>query len=238
MPGLLLVYAHPDDETFIAGGTIAKVVSAGIHVGLVCATRGQRGKTSGLCTIEELPAVREAELREAAGILGIHEIELLPYEDQKLSTAPPDEIRRHIVTAIRRQRPQIVISFDPNGGNLHTDHIAISRFTSDAVTAAADPRWYPESGAPHAVDRLLWQSTIHVFDLGRTANPAQQPGIDFLIDTSPFREKKQNALRAHRTQFPGLSKIFSEDATLALEAFRLASGPRPVSVPADDLFSL
>jgi LmbE family N-acetylglucosaminyl deacetylase len=237
MAGLLLVLAHPDDETFIAGGAIAKYAAAGIPIGLVCATRGERGKTADLYSVEELPQVREAEVREAARILGIREIQLLPYEDQKLGAAPPDDIRRHIVAAIRRQRPQTVITFDPNGANQHPDHIAISRFTSYAVSAADDPRWYPETGAAHRIESLMWQSPVMVFELGKTADLAGQPGIDILIDVAPFREQKQAALRAHRTQFPGLSKLFSTEAALSWEAFRVAWGVRPSAVPAFDLFA-
>src|SRR5437016_2191339 len=128
MAGLLFILAHPDDESFFAGGTIAKYAVAGIHVALVCATRGERGATADLCTIEDLPQVREDEVREAARVPGVRAVELLPYEDQQLSDAPLDEIRRHLVAAIRRQRPQIVVTFDPVGANQHPDHMAISRF--------------------------------------------------------------------------------------------------------------
>jgi LmbE family N-acetylglucosaminyl deacetylase len=238
MPGLLFVAAHPDDETFLAAGTIAKYTAAGVPVELVCATRGQRGATADLCSIDELARVREAEVLEAARLLGISHVELLPYEDQKLASAPLDEIRRHIVSAVRRQRPEIVITFDPNGGNQHTDHIAISRFAADAVSAAADPKWHPETGAAHIIHRLLWSSPIPVFQLGETADLRQQAGIDFLMDIASFREKKEAALRAHRTQFPGLDKIFRKEGALSWEAFRIGWGARPIMVPADDLFAL
>jgi len=180
--------------------------------------------------------VREAEVREAARIVGVREIELLPYEDPKLWSAPEDEIRLHLVSAIRRQRPTIVITFDPNGANQHTDHIAISRFAMDAVSAAADERWYPEAGPAHAVERVLWEAPIHSFQLASAPNVRQQPGIDFLIDVAEFREKKQAAARAHRTQYPGLSSIFNSDSTFAWEAFRVGWGPRPAQVPAGDLW--
>jgi len=135
--GLLFFLAHPDDETFIAGGTIARYAAAGVEIGVVCATRGERGKTGDVCSREDLASVREAEVRDAARILGIRHLEILPYEDQMLAAAPPDEIRRSMVAALRRQRPRVAITFDPNGMNLHPDHIAISRFASDAVAAAA-----------------------------------------------------------------------------------------------------
>jgi LmbE family N-acetylglucosaminyl deacetylase len=235
--GLLFLLAHPDDETFIAGGTIAKYAAAGVEIGVVCATRGQRGKTGDICSRDDLASVREAELRDAAQILGVRRLEILPYEDQALASAPPDEIRRAMVAALRRQRPQIAVTFDPNGMNLHLDHIAISRFAADAVAAAADSRWYPETGEPQIVDRMLWCGPGNVFDLGRMENVAGQAGIDFLIDTSPYRDQKIAALRAHRTQYPGLKKIFSDDTTTSREAFRVAWGRRPSTVPAADLFA-
>jgi LmbE family N-acetylglucosaminyl deacetylase len=235
--GLLFLLAHPDDETFIAGGTIAKYAAAGTEIGLVCATRGQRGKTGDVCSRGDLARVREAELRDAARILGVRHLEILDYEDQALASAPPDEIRRAMVAALRRQRPEIAVTFDPNGMNLHTDHIAISRFAADAVAAAADSRWYPETGEPHTVERMLWCAPGNVYGLGRMENVAGQPGLDFLIDISPYRDRKIAALQAHRTQYPGLKRLFSDDATTSREAFRVGWGSRPRAVPAADLFA-
>jgi LmbE family N-acetylglucosaminyl deacetylase len=235
--GLLFLLAHPDDETFIAGGTIAKYAAAGVEIGVICATRGERGKTGDICSREDLAGVREAELRDAAQILGIRYLEILSYEDQALASASQDEIRRTMIAALRRQRPQIAVTFDPNGMNLHADHIAISRFASDAVAAAADPRWYPETGDPHSVERLLWCGPGRVFDLGRLENIAGRAGMDFLIDISSYRDKKNAALQAHHTQYPGLKKLFGDDTTTAIEAFRVAWGPRPRTVPAADLFT-
>jgi len=235
--GLLFLLAHPDDETFIAGGTIARYTAAGVEVGVVCATRGERGKTGDICSREDLAQVREGEVRCAAKILGIRQLEILSYADQMLASASPDEIRRTMVAALRRQRPQIAITFDPNGMNLHPDHIAISRFASDAVAAAADARWYPETGEPHAVESMLWCGPGQVYDLSGMENPGAQAGVDFLIDISAYRHKKNAALRAHRTQYPGLKKLFSDDRTTAHEAFRVAWGSRPRMIPAADLFA-
>jgi LmbE family N-acetylglucosaminyl deacetylase len=235
--GLLFILPHPDDETFSAGA-IARYSAAGVEVGLICATRGERGATADLCTIEELPGVREAEMRDAGRILGARYVEMLPYEDQKLWTAPIDEIRRQITAILRRQKPQIVVTFDPNGNNQHTDHIVMSRFVADAVSTAADPRWYPELGRPHTVDRILWQWPQPLLKLGAVPELGQQPGVDFLIDVAGFRKQKEAAIRAHRTQFPGLRTLFNSDARLSLEAFRLGFGARPQTTPASDLFAI
>lgn len=238
---ILFCYAHPDDESFFAAGTIAKYARAGDAVSVVCATRGQRGATGGLCSIEELPVVREAELRSAAKILGVRHLTVLDYEDQKLSAAPPDDMRRHLVRAVREIRPQIVITFDPNGANRHPDHMAISGFTLDAVAAAADPRWDPQSGNAHSVQRMLWTSPVPVFELGYTEALESKAGVDFLIDIRPFRVEKESALRAHRTQLPGFRKLFFEKPdiaqTLSLECFRLGWSRTPIERPAPDLFT-
>jgi LmbE family N-acetylglucosaminyl deacetylase len=234
----VLLLAHPDDESFFAAGTIAQLAEQGVHVGLLCATRGERGSTSDLCTIEELPRVREAELREVARLIGIHNLEFLPFEDQQLARAPVDAVRQAVVGMLRRLRPEVVFTFDPEGANQHTDHMAISRFAMDGIAAAADPRWYPEEGPPHRVSRVLWPATVKVWELGQRADPGSLPGIDYWIDIRRYREVKETALRAHRTQWPGLSKLFLANPTaLDWEAFRTGFGPRPTRVPASSLFS-
>ncbi len=241
MRSLLVVIAHPDDESFFAAGTIAKAVDAGVHVEIVCGTRGERGTTGGLTSIEELPQVREAELREAARVIGVRELHFLPYEDQQLQSAPVEKMRHELVAAIRRGRPQVVFTFDPNGANRHPDHIAISRFVSDAVPAAADARWYPETGPAHQVERLLWTPPVPAFELAETPELWNRPGIDFVIDIAGVWQKKQAALSAHRTQLAGIRKLFFERGdvakTLSIEAFRLGWGKRPEKTPADDLFA-
>lgn len=237
---LLFVGAHPDDETFMFGGTLAKYAAEGVQVSIVCATRGERGKTGDVCSVEDLPRVREQELRSACGALGVHDVRFLSYIDKELSKAPVDKIRRELVEAIRGIKPQIVITFDPNGLNLHTDHRAISRFVSDAVAAAADPRWFPDI-APHTVERLLWSSPVITYKLAETPELARHPGVDFLIDTRPWWRKKEAAIRAHATQLPGLRKLFFErqgvEETLSVEALRLGLGSRPENPPAPDVFA-
>jgi LmbE family N-acetylglucosaminyl deacetylase len=83
---------------------------------------------------------------------------------------------------------------------------------------------------------MLWCGPGRVFDLGAMENIADRAGIDFLINVGPYRDKKNAALLAHRTQYPGLKKLFCDDATTAFEAFRVAWGPRPRFIPAADLF--
>lgn len=240
---IFLSFAHPDDESFFTAGVTCKYREAGVSTVLCCATRGQRGSAGDppLTSVEGLPEMRERELRVTAEILGIAQLEILPYEDRKLAEAPPAEIRAALVGMIRRHRPVIVITFDPNGGNLHPDHIAISRFTSDAVTAAADNRWLPELGPAHRVARLLWVGSVQPWDETDPGRLAETPGVDFLVDIRPWREIKARALAAHRTQHQSIGRLFLErpdrEAILSWETFRLAAGAPLEARPAGDLFA-
>lgn len=239
---LLLIFAHPDDETFLAGGVACRYSSDGTRVVLATATRGESGKAGEppLCTPEQLPAVREAELRRAAGILGIAELHLLGYRDRELAAAPPDDVRAQLVTIIRKCRPSVVISFDPHGGNLHPDHVAISRFAGDAVVAAADGRYLTASGPAHAVGRLVWTAGRHPWQLVREPDIAAVPGVDFRIDVGAWRERKAAALGAHATQHKSVERNFVSqpdcDRLLGTEVFRQAFGPALARRPLDDLF--
>jgi N-acetylglucosamine malate deacetylase 2 len=210
---ILLILAHPDDETFYAGGTIAKYAGAGERVAIVCATRGQRGSTAGLCSIEELPAVREGELRQAAARLGVadSDVHVLEYEDQKVAEAEPKDIHALLSGFIRRLHPTVVITFNPSEPNQHTDHLAVGRFAMEAAAALLP-------------QRVVW-----------IAGFENNPGVDYLIDIAPHRNSKEAALRAHRTQWPGLRRFFFDggkpNRRLNFEAFRTGAGPAPARGP-------
>jgi LmbE family N-acetylglucosaminyl deacetylase len=242
MPGsILFSFAHPDDESFSGAGTAMKCSAAGVRTVLVTATLGERGKRGDppLCAPEELAACREKELREAAAIIGFDELHLLGYRDRELAEAPPERIRRALVTIIRRARPSVVITFDPNGFNVHPDHVAISRFTSDAVAVAADPRWYPEDGERHQVGRMLWTPPYTPAQAAAFERPGDQAGADFVIDVSPWREQRAAALRAHRTQHLSVARHFFDQpdvhGILGVEMWRQAWGPPLRQRPADDI---
>jgi len=238
---ILFSFAHPDDESFAGAGTAMKYGAAGVRTVLITATRGERGKTGNppVCASQELAACREQELRNAAKIVGFDELHLLDYRDRELADAPPDEVRRSLVSLIRRVRPTIVASFDPNGFNVHPDHVAISRFTGDAIAAAADPRWHPDTGEPHIVPRVVWTPPIAAWETGRIERLDERPGVDFVFDISPWRDRKAAALRAHRSQHLSVDRLFfnepDSDRTLGLEVWRQAWGPPLRQRPSDDL---
>ncbi len=239
---ILCVFAHPDDESFMAAGVACKYAEEGARVALVTATLGEEGGAGEppVCTREELPAVREAELRSAVEILGIDSLDLLGYRDKQLAAAPHAEVREKLVTLLRRHRPQVVITFDPNGSNAHVDHVAISRFTTDAVQAAADARFFPDAGEAHRVGRLLWTTPTPCWELALKERPWEEPGVDFLIDVGPWWKTKEAALRAHRSQIMNTARLFFDppdtERRLSLEAFRLAWGTSPQGGPSADLW--
>lgn len=248
--GLLCLLAHPDDESFMAAGTLARLADAGVATGVVCATRGQAGSagTPPLVARADLPARREEELRSACALLGVGTVEVLDHEDRQLAEAPldgPQGVRAAFVAAIRRARPRVLLTFDPDGLNRHPDHVAVSRFAVDAATAAADPRWYPELGAPHRVRRVVWSAPVLPWALPPEAwhapHLATYPGVDFVLDVAPWADRKAAALRAHRTQHASVERHWftPPDARqrLALECFRFAWGESPPDRPATDLFA-
>ncbi len=239
---ILLSFAHPDDETFLAAGLACKYGAEGARVVLSTATLGEAGKAGDppVCSPEELPAVRKAELLAAAAIIGIRDVRLLGHRDRELPAVEPDTIRRQLVGLIREWRPQVVITFDPNGTNFHPDHIAISRFTVDAIAVAADPRWFPEAGTAHVVRRLVWSPQRRPWQMSRLGNLPAQAGADIVLDVAQYADRKADALRAHRTQAASVNRNFFSQPDwrqlLSTEVFRQAFGPPLPTRPIFDLF--
>lgn len=243
---LLLLLAHPDDESFLCAGVAAGLAARGRPAGLVCATRGQQGALGDppLATRETVAAVREGELRAACAILGIDVLAVLDYEDKRLGEADPAAIRATLVGHLRRERPRVVVTFDPNGVTAHPDHIAISRFASDAVTAAADARWAPELGVAHRVRRVAWSSPPAPWDEWRPERLAALGGVDYVVDVSAHAAHKEAALAAHGTQQGSVRRVWYDAAARSgagrrvfdTECFRHAWGEPPRRVPAADLF--
>jgi LmbE family N-acetylglucosaminyl deacetylase len=149
---LMAVLAHPDDESLGVGGTLAKYAAEGVSTYLVTATRGERGWRGDPAAdpgLEAFGRVREAELRAAAQILGLSEVNFLNYIDGDVDQADPSDAVGQIAGHMRRLRPQVVITFGPEGAYGHPDHIAICQFTTAAVVAAADPSYRPDLPHPH-----------------------------------------------------------------------------------------
>jgi LmbE family N-acetylglucosaminyl deacetylase len=135
---LLGVFAHPDDEVFCAGGTMARAAEAGAEVMIVSATRGEQGqiRDPGAATRHTLGAVREGELRAAAAELGVHRVQVLGYPDGSLQDHRPS-LGAAIADIMRQFDPDTVVTFAADGGYGHPDHVAISDLTTTAFRALA-----------------------------------------------------------------------------------------------------
>lgn len=178
-PTLLAIFAHPDDESFGVGGTLAKYTANGTRVVLACATRGEAGEISdpALATPETLGAVREAELRAACAALGVAELRFLGYRDSGMAGTPenddprcyhradPEAATRQLVGLIREIKPQVVLTFEPGGGYGHPDHIAVSRYTTAAFDLAGNPQAFPEAGPAWQPQRLFYTAIPRSFFL-------------------------------------------------------------------------
>ncbi len=144
-PRLLGVFAHPDDETFCAGGTFARYAKDGAEIMVVSATRGQAGqiRDARVGTRRTIGAVREAELRLACERLGVAHTRCWDYLDGCLAEADFTDLVGQVVQLIRGFKPEVVVSFGPDGAYGHPDHVAISAATTAACQQAGDPARYP-----------------------------------------------------------------------------------------------
>lgn len=171
--------AHPDDETFGMGGTLALYADRGVEVHLVCATNGDAGTVSPefMERYSEIAELRQDELRCAAEVLGVTQLHFLGYRDSgmigtednqhpdSLAQADKQRVTGQIVELLRQVRPQVVVTHDPTGGYGHPDHIAVHQTTLAAFHAAGDPEKYPERGQPFQPQKLYY-STIPLRLLG------------------------------------------------------------------------
>jgi LmbE family N-acetylglucosaminyl deacetylase len=176
---LLVVYAHPDDESFGNAGTLARYAAEGVAVHYACATRGECGGVAPelLDGYADIAALRSAELACAAQTLGLAAVHFLGYRDSGMAGSPDnqhpnalvqaalDRVAGQVVALIRAQRPQVVLTFGPYGGYGHPDHIAIHQATRAAFDAAGDEARYPEqivAGLEVWTPTRLYYSTVGV----------------------------------------------------------------------------
>ena len=235
---LLSIHAHPDDEASKGAGTVRKYVDAGIPATLVCCTGGEAGdilnpamERPGIA--ENLPAIRMIELGRAAEIIGFDRVELLGYCDSGMegteananaanfANAPFDDAVARLVAILRRERPQVVITYgDDQRSYAHPDHLRVYDISLPAVEAAADAGYRPELGEPHEVDKVyssVWyrkrMEALHLameeaglespFDEGwrkRWSDFDQDHRVTTLVDVAGYYWVREGALLAHATQ--------------------------------------
>ncbi len=144
---LLGVFAHPDDEVFCLGGTLAQWAEAGGETMIISATRGEAGQIQDARAARRgtLGAVREQELRAACARLGVRRVACLDYGDGRLAEVDAATLAGHVAASIRDFQPDVVVTFGPDGGYGHPDHIAISAATTQACQLVArEDGWAPQ----------------------------------------------------------------------------------------------
>ena len=191
---ILAVFAHPDDETSVAGGTIAQSVQDGVEVTVVTATRGEWGTlgTGGMTIArEELPAVREAEHRAVMRLYGAQPPVFLGYEDAHVGEADLAPAVQKVAEEMQRVRPDVVITWGPTGMSRHPDHIAVHLATVEAFrayAASAPARLYYAALPPDVARRFE----------AELEGPEGTPTVR--IDITDYLQTKAKALRIYRSQ--------------------------------------
>ena len=188
---MLVILAHPDDESFAAGGTLAKYAHQDVQVILLCATRGEAGIQG--VKPEEDGDIRERELRQAAEHLGI-EVYFLGYQDGGLANTAPEMLLETIVCWIDLVQPQVILTFGPEGVSGHPDHVTISHIVTQAYDLAFKK------------GMLLYIRPSEATALGcgvTFSNTGDgQPLVE--IDISDYKLEKVRAIQSHASQNPGL----------------------------------
>ncbi|MGY1730220.1 N-acetyl-1-D-myo-inositol-2-amino-2-deoxy-alpha-D-glucopyranoside deacetylase [Geodermatophilus sp. SYSU D01045] len=272
---ILLVHAHPDDETINNGATMARYVAEGAQVTLLTCTLGEEGEVlvPELAQLapdqaDQLGGYRIGELAAAMAALGVTDSRFLGgpgrYRDSGMMGTPAndhprafwnaalDEAVGHAVAVVREVRPQVVVTYDENGGYGHPDHIQAHRVAMAAVERAADPAWRPELGAAWDVAKVYWacvprsvlrEGAEAMAALGE-ASPFEQLGeiddipfavpdelVTAAVDGRAHAGRKDAAMRAHATQitvdgpFFALSNNYGQEV-LGIEHYRLVRGER------------
>ncbi len=290
-PTLLSVHAHPDDEASKGAPTIAKYHAEGVRTVLVCCTGGEEGDLQnpllrepgqpfhGLTPEQERELVvrmRPAELAASVAVIGFDEVVMLGYRDSGMPDSPSnshpdcfhradlDEATRKLVEVIRRERPQVVMTYgDDQRGYPHPDHLRVHDISVLAFDRAGDAAWYPDAGEPYQPVKLYYSAwskarilAIHEALLAKRGEspfddkwfdrPDTDHRITTRIDVSEYMWARSGALQAHATQVdPSAGFWFGLDddelaATYPWEDWILARslvGPIPEGDDERDLFA-
>jgi LmbE family N-acetylglucosaminyl deacetylase len=229
-PRLLVVVAHPDDETFGCGSLLLRAAAMGVTTYVCCATRGEVGEPapgSGVSQ-DQLGPVREAELREAAKVLGVTRVDLLGFVDSGLSGptgpetlvgAPFEEVQARIARCIEELEPNVLVTLDGSDG--HRDHI---RAGQAALAAATAPGSSVTTIYEHCVPRSfikLWldeqarqNPSSPYLDIGDIGTPDEL--ITTVLDSSAYLADRERAIAVHASQVSPFEILSPGDRRLAL----------------------
>lgn len=239
-------FAHPDDETFGPGGTMALLAAEGHRVHLVTATRGESGTIGDSASYgrRRLAAVRQQELRDACRVLGLRPPWNFTFPDGGLARLAEETLLLPFVHAMRVLRPEIVIVFHTDGISGHPDHRTVTARARTAFGLAADGARWPHLGPPHAADRF-WMYCIPESRAARyttrKVESVPDDAVDATLDVTRYLPVKMAAVDAHATQKPFVVKLERAAGDLTpiwgMESFQLAEAATPLPQrPAGDLF--
>ncbi len=230
---LLAIFAHPDDESYRTGGTLALLGQQGAQVWVLCATRGEWGIPK--LHQDEAGEVRQAELECACRTLGIEQPRFLDYQDGTLPQVNEEQAVGQVVHAIRELRPQALLTWPHSGVSGHPDHVAVSYWAEKAFQQAANPKAYPEHQAkgllPHTADALYHIVIPHSLAEALKMvhlHTVPDDAVTFTVDVSALWDTKMAAIRCHHSQM-GSSPILEapeeqQRMFLGMEYFRLVNG--------------
>jgi mycothiol S-conjugate amidase len=234
-PCLLTVHAHPDDEASKGAGTVARYHAKGVRTVLVTCTGGEAGEILNPAmdrpdVVADLPAIRRRELARAAQIIGYDEVVLLGYRDSGMPDTEPnahpdafanadfDEAVGRLVAVIRRERPQVIVTYpDDQSRYPHPDHLRVHDISVPAFDLAGDPDAYPEAGEPWQPLKLYYSvwarkriEAMHrrfrelelesPFSDEWFEGPSQDDRITTSVDLNGYGDVRMDALLAHETQ--------------------------------------
>jgi LmbE family N-acetylglucosaminyl deacetylase len=195
---LLAIFAHPDDESFRAGGILAILADCGVNVQVLTLTRGQAGSCGDppVCSQEELPQVREAELKCACNTLGIQPPIIWDYEDGKLIDVNENIMIQRIIDLIDKLQPEILLTWPPDGLSGHPDHMMVSRW----ATKAFEKKRRKNSNGPNTLYYMAVPSSLAKKFNNMNLHSVSDDEINLVINVLPVWGKKLKAIRCHQTQ--------------------------------------
>jgi LmbE family N-acetylglucosaminyl deacetylase len=259
---LLLVHAHPDDESIATGGVMAMAHERRHRVVLVTATRGEEGEIAVLDEAETRPRlaeVREQELRQACAILGVDRLEILGYRDsgmpgvaqnedpRSFHRAPLLEAAQKVAAILRDERPDVVVTYGPEGTYGHPDHVKAHHVTVAALDLMDAEGWRPAKAYYNVIPQSAverWREMAK--QIGEEAPTGDLIGtpdeeVTTVVDVRKWAEVKRRAFQAHVTQSGVLPEALTVqyqifEAAFGWEAYVLARGELGESRPETDLF--
>jgi LmbE family N-acetylglucosaminyl deacetylase len=253
----MAIVAHPGDEAFGFGGAIASAAAGGAYVVVVCATRGVfdarlrdkapapggRNRSVTKPTVwRNLDTVREDEIRRSVAMLGVRVLRMLDYAETTLDAADFDQLVGRIVQPIRMHRPEVILSFGPDGATGDSDHIVLHRAVRAAFDRAGEPLAYEDDLEE---DQVAWRAA-KLYELAAAGGPVDLPGMPnsaadgaVSVELGDLAPLKLAAMNRHVTQ-TGSEGAFRDwtdadrDAYLARESYRLVRSNLPVPAAAGD----